>query len=100
MNHSLAVDRPGSTSPSSGSWNVSGDVHCGRMPGSQKFIAASGSEMLATLQTVHDDIEATKSKLKSGETDQHEALARALEGLQELAGVIEPLAKAYKRVHG
>lgn len=69
------------------------------MPGGQKFIAASGSEMLATLKVVNDDIEAMKTKLASGATDQHEVLARALEGLQELVGVIEPLAKAYKKVH-
>ena len=70
------------------------------MPGAQKFIAASGSEMLATLQTVHDDIESAKSKLASGEIDRDAALAQALEGLQKLGGVIEPLAKAYKRVNG
>ena len=73
------------------------------MPGGQKFIAASGAEMLDTLTKVHDDIEAVKTKLESGEADQHQAVARALQGLQglqELVGVIQPLAKAYKKVHG
>lgn len=70
------------------------------MPGGQKFIAASGAEMLDTLTKVHDDIEAMKTKLESGEADQDQAVAGALQGLQDLVGVIQPLARAYKRVHG
>lgn len=70
------------------------------MPGGQKFIAASGAEMLDTLTRVHDDIEAIQMDLESGEVDQDQAVARALQALQDLVGVIQPLAKAYKRVHG
>lgn len=70
------------------------------MPGSQKFIAASGAEMLETLKGVYDDIEDMKLKLKSGAADERAVLDRALQGLQELVGVIDPLAQAYKRVHG
>jgi 16S rRNA G527 N7-methylase RsmG len=49
---------------------------------------------------VHEDIEAIQLDLKSGDADQDQAVARALQVLQDLVGVIQPLAKAYKRVHG
>ncbi|KQY63506.1 hypothetical protein [Nocardioides sp. Root140] len=70
------------------------------MPGGQKYIAASGTEMLNTLEKLHNDIEDLKANLESGEADPKAAAKRALQGLQELISVIDPLAKAYKKVHG
>lgn len=56
--------------------------------------------MLDVLENVHNDLDKVRAELTTGETDQASALDRALVGLQELVGVIEPLARAYRRVHG
>ncbi|MFL6108100.1 MAG: hypothetical protein ACJ72L_14150 [Marmoricola sp.] len=70
------------------------------MPGREKFIPDSGQRMLDVLENVHNDLDKVRAELTTGETDQASALDRALVGLQELVGVIEPLARAYRRVHG
>jgi hypothetical protein len=65
-----------------------------------KFIAASGSEMLNSLEKLHNEIEDLRTNLESGEADPKDAADRALRGLQELISVIQPLARAHKKVHG
>ena len=69
------------------------------MPGRGRFIPADTTEMLETLATLNTELEALRTKVAAGEADQAIALERALQGLQELASVIEPLVKDYRIRH-
>jgi hypothetical protein len=53
--------------------------------------------MLETLSALTTDIDELRTRVASGEATQADALDRALRGLQELAGVLEPVVRFYKQ---
>ncbi|NYG57833.1 hypothetical protein BJ980_000756 [Nocardioides daedukensis] len=55
--------------------------------------------MLETLATLNTELEGLRTKVAAGEADQVTALDRALQGLLELASVIEPLVQDYRVRH-
>lgn len=69
------------------------------MPGRGRFHPADTTEMLETLATLNTELEGLRTKVAAGEADQATALDRALQGLQELASVIEPLVQDYRVRH-
>jgi hypothetical protein len=69
----------------------------GHVPGRSKFTAESGQQMLNTLEQIQTDLTAIRVGMAAGDVTQEEALARALQGIQELSGVVEPMVRAYKQ---
>lgn len=69
------------------------------MPGRGHFQPADTTEMLEILTTFNLELEGLRTKIVAGEADQATALDRALQGLQELASVIEPLVQDYRVRH-
>ena len=69
------------------------------MPGRGRFHPADTTEMLEALKTLNTELEGLRTKVAAGESDQATALNGALQGLQELAWVIEPLVQDYRVRH-
>lgn len=67
------------------------------MPGWNRVPHGDPTEMLETLSALTTDIDELRTKVASGEATQADALDRALRGLQELAGVLEPVVRFYKQ---
>ena len=67
------------------------------MPGWNRVPQGDPNEMLETLSSLTTDIDELRTKVASGEATEADALDQALRGLQELAGVLEPVVRFYKQ---